>query len=254
MRFSFPYSGAKRCTAPVPGAPAIECIGVTAGYDRSLPPVLKDVSFRLAARQCAALVGPNGCGKSTLLKTITGVIVPTQGEVKTFGQGQGLCHHRVAYLPQRDQIQWQFPISVERVVMAGRYVHLGWLSRPHARDHKAVGEALDTMDIGDLAHRQIHDLSGGQRQRVMIARALAQEADLFLFDEPLNALDSEAKSTLSDTFESLLQLGKTIVVATHEFTGFEGLFSATIRLESGHVVDSEEVGTEDPNRLALAPS
>jgi ABC-type Mn2+/Zn2+ transport system ATPase subunit len=242
VKWSFPYGGAKRCMAPVAGAPAVELIDVTAGYGRGQRAVLQNVSLSIPARTSTTLVGPNGCGKSTLLKTITGVLVPEKGIVRTFGHGQGLCHHRVAYLPQRDQVQWQFPISVSQVVMAGRYVHMGWFGRPKRSDLEAVGSALDLMDMTDLSQRQIHDLSGGQRQRVMIARALAQEADLFLFDEPLNALDAEAKTTLCETLGRLAKLGKTIVVATHEFTGFEGLFQNSIRMEQGSIlsVDSLE--------------
>jgi manganese/zinc/iron transport system ATP- binding protein len=188
----------------------------------------------------ATVVGPNGSGKSTLLKVITGILEPISGTVRTFGLGHGTCHHRVAYLPQRDQIQWQFPISVGQVVMMGRYVHLGWLGRPRPQDRVAVKEALEAMEIGNLISRQIHDLSGGQRQRVIIARALAQEADLFLFDEPLNALDAEAKATLCETLARLSRMGKTIIVATHEFTGFEGMFEMTVRMDHGHLVSVEQ--------------
>lgn len=239
MRF-LPYGGARRCTAPVAGSPAVELSHVTVAYEPSQEPVLRDIDLAIPPKTRTALVGPNGCGKSTLLKTITGILTPQTGTVRTFGLGQGSCHHRVAYVPQRDQLQWQFPISVDQVVMAGRYVHLGWFRRPKPADWEAVRRSLAELDIAELGPRQIHDLSGGQRQRVMIARALAQEADLFLFDEPLNALDSEAKRTLREALNRLAELGKTIVVATHEFAGFEGMFEQTVRMARGRIKAIEQ--------------
>jgi manganese/zinc/iron transport system ATP- binding protein len=223
-------------------------------YQPHQPPALWNISLTVAPRQRVVLVGPNGSGKSTLLKTILGTLRPTSGRVEVFGLREGACHHRVAYVPQRDHVQWNYPISVEKVVLAGRYVHLGWLRRPRAADYRAARTAMETMGIASLANRPISDLSGGQRQRAMIARALAQEADLLLFDEPLNTLDREAKATFRSVLEELSALGKTILVATHEFTGLRDLFQQTIELEQGRLVRCDsQAGSEGSEMKVRLP-
>ncbi len=138
-----------------------------------------------------ALVGPNGFGKSTLLKAIAGLLPISVGRLLIYGHPAGACPHRVAYMPQCGEVDWIFPISVERFILTGRYVHLGQFRRPGTRDRHVVRKQLARMGLASMAPRPIRRLSGGQQQRALLARALSQEADLLLLDEPLNAMDAE---------------------------------------------------------------
>ncbi len=145
---------------------------------------LDRISFELNAGEQIAVVGPNGAGKSTLIKTLAGIQHPTHGEVSIYGHGpEG--HICIAYVPQRSAVDWSFPVTVSDVVMMGRIGVLGLFHHPGRRDYAYVRECLDQVGIADLANRQIEELSGGQQQRMFIARALAQEAELMLMDEPL---------------------------------------------------------------------
>jgi manganese/zinc/iron transport system ATP- binding protein len=180
-----------------------------------------------------ALVGPNGAGKSTLLKTAAGLVPLRAGTVQRFGQPLGACHHRVAYLPQRSAADWRFPLSVRRLVMSGRYVHLGWLRRPGPQDHAIVQVALARLGLTALAERQVGQLSGGQQQRVLLARALAQEADLLLLDEPLNAVDAETRAVVEAVLADLRLRGKSVVVATHDLGRLEAAFDGALYLCEG---------------------
>jgi manganese/zinc/iron transport system ATP- binding protein len=139
----------------------------------------------------------------------------------------------VAYLPQRDALDWRFPISVQGLVLTGRYVHLGWLRRARAPDRAIVTVLLDRLGIGALAERHIGELSGGQQQRALLARALAQEADLLLLDEPLNAVDAETRAVLEGVLGELRREGKTAVVATHDLGRLETDFDGALYLRAG---------------------
>lgn len=176
------------------------------------------------------LVGPNGAGKSTLLKAVAGLLPVTSGRVRVYGNPVGACHHRVAYLPQVGEVDWRFPVGVRRLVMGGRYVHLGWLRRPGKRDRKAVEEALERLGLAGVSGRRIEHLSGGQRQRALLARALAQEADLLLLDEPMTAVDSETRQTISGVLSEMRERGKTIIVATHDLEGLSREFEGALYL------------------------
>jgi manganese/zinc/iron transport system ATP- binding protein len=191
--------------------------------------------MRVPCGTCAALIGPNGSGKSTLLKAVAGLLPVASGAIRVQGNPVGACHHRVAYLPQRGEIDWGFPISVERLVLTGRYVHLGWLSWPRQRDREIVSAALDRLGLSDLAGQQIGNLSGGQQQRALLARALAQAADLLLLDEPFNAVDARTQETIYEAMRSLRDKGKTLVVATHDLSRLEGAFDAVVRLRDGEI-------------------
>jgi manganese/zinc/iron transport system ATP- binding protein len=217
----------------VPGAPALAVERLTVGYPDGGRPALEEVSLCVPAGARVALVGPNGAGKSTLLKVAAGLLPAAAGTVRVFGQPLGACHHRVAYLPQRSDADWRFPLSVARLVMSGRYVHLGWLRRPGPHDHAVVAAALDRLGLTALAARQVGQLSGGQQQRTLLARALAQEAELLLLDEPLNAVDAETRAAVEDLLRDLRREDRTVVVATHDLGRLETDFDGALYLSEG---------------------
>lgn len=176
---------------------------------------LEDVTFHLHEAERIAVVGPNGAGKSTLFKVVSGVLPPTSGEVNIFGS-RPRGHVCIAYVPQRSQVDWNFPVSVADVVMMGRSAKLGPLNWPHKKDWEHVDHALETVELSNLASRQISQLSGGQQQRMFIARALAQEAELMLMDEPLTGLDTPSQEGLLNLLDTLKDQKVTVMVATHD--------------------------------------
>ena len=237
----FPYCGREH-EAPREGAPALETRTVGARYAASLPAALQEVSISVATGERVALVGPNGAGKSTLLKVAAGLMRPSRGEVRVLGHAPECCYDRVAYLPQSADVDWRFPMDVFKFVLTGRYVHLGWFRWPRALDRERTTEALERMGVAELAERQIGQLSGGQRQRVLIARALAQEASLNLFDEPATAVDRQTRLELDGVLEQLRSEGRTAIVATHDLDGFRGDFDRAIFLDEGRVVEPRTDG------------
>jgi len=178
-------------------------------------PVLEQLTFHLHPGERVAVVGPNGAGKSTLFKVIAGVLIPSSGQVQVYGSipGKHVC---IAYIPQRTQVDWHFPVNVSDVVMMGRAAKMKPFSWPSRGDYQAVNRALDIVEMRSLADRQISELSGGQQQRMFIARALAQEAELILMDEPLSGLDNPAQDSVLSILETLHQKGVTVMVATHD--------------------------------------
>lgn len=224
-----------RHSAPNPKAPALWMQEVSASYDKNQELALKNISLSVSRGSSVALVGPNGAGKSTLFKIASGLLKNTTGQMQIFGQPLGACHHRVVYLPQRSGIDWEFPLSVLDLVLTGRYVYLGWLRSLGKKDHEMAWEALKELSIEDLAQRQISQLSGGQQQRVLIARALVQDADLLLLDEPLNAVDSQTRQIVSRVLGHLKEQGKTTLVATHYFKQEEGIYDSAIYLKDGEI-------------------
>ena len=233
----FPYCGRHHHEA-VPGAPAIATRNLMFAYDFNPIPAIRDVSISVPAGTRIALVGPNGSGKSTLLKSLAGLIEPLRGTVSVLGRTPRECHHRVAYLPQRSELDWNFPISVQRLVLSGRYVHLGWIRWPNKRDWELAGEALARMGIHHLAQRQIGALSGGEQQRALLARALAQAADLYLLDEPLNAIDRDTRTVVGEVIEGLREHGSTVIVATHDLGRLDTDFDDSIFLMEGRVIEA----------------
>ena len=176
---------------------------------------LEDITFHLHEGERVAIVGPNGAGKSTLIKVIAGVLQPQSGEVNIFGS-RPYGHVCIGYIPQRNQVDWAFPVSVADVVMMGRSAKLGPLNWPHKKDWEVVNHALETVELSKLASRQISQLSGGQQQRMFIARALAQEAELMLMDEPLTGLDAPSQEGLLNVLDRLKTEKVTVMVATHD--------------------------------------
>ena len=195
------------------GAPILEAVGLSVRYNGRL--ALEEVSFDLVTGERVAVVGPNGAGKSTLFKVIAGVLSPSAGEVKVAGHCPG-SHICIAYVPQRSEVDWTFPVTVADVVMMGRAGRIGLLRRPGGGDWAYVRQCLAVVGMADLAGRQIGELSGGQQQRMFIARALAQEAALMLMDEPLTGLDVPAQEDIFRILDELRERGVTVMVATHD--------------------------------------
>jgi manganese/zinc/iron transport system ATP- binding protein len=229
------YNGRRHVSA-VPGASALDAQCVSAQYPGANALALECVSLRAAAGSRVALVGANGAGKSTLLKLVAGLLPIASGSLRVYGNAVGACHHRVSYLAQRGEIDWRFPIDVRRLVVTGRFVHLGWLKRPGANDWAIADEAIERMALTDLAGRQINELSGGQQQRALLARALAQDADLLLLDEPLNAVDAATRDIVSATLTELQRQGKTALIATHDLDRLETHFDQVLYLMDGREV------------------
>jgi manganese/zinc/iron transport system ATP- binding protein len=204
-----------------------------------------------------ALVGANGSGKSTLLKAVAGLLRPQAGTIRIYGQPVGACRHRVAYLPQRSEVDWRFPVTVERLVLAGRYVHLGWLRRPGRADRELVARVLEQLGLSALAERQINELSGGQQQRALLARALVQEADLLLLDEPLSAVDAASRRIIAEVLDGLRRQGRTALVATHHLDRLEEEFDQVYTLEEGELMTgwkhhTDEHANDMPDAHALS--
>jgi len=212
-----------------PAAPTLELNGVSvvygAGTGSSLrlgrepysgdKYALQDVTFRVTAGEKVAVVGPNGAGKSTLFKLIAGTVKPSSGTIRVYGYGPA-GHTCIAYVPQRNQFDWSFPVTAADVVMMGRAGQLGLLRWPRQHDRETVTHCLERVHAAHLARKPIGELSGGQQQRVFIARALAQEAELLLMDEPLSGLDAPSRDAISDILDDLGSAGVTILVATHD--------------------------------------
>ena len=193
--------------------PILEAHELTVRYDGRA--ALENVTFHLHAGERVAVVGPNGAGKSTLFKVVAGVLAPTSGTVTVSGS-RPISHVCIGYVPQRTHVDWNFPVNVADVVMMGRSAKLGAFRWPSRRDWEFVRAALETVEMGDLSKRQISELSGGQQQRMFIARALAQEAELMLMDEPLTGLDLPAQEGILNLLDTLQKQNVTVMVATHD--------------------------------------
>jgi manganese/iron transport system ATP-binding protein len=188
--------------------------GVTAAYDRD--PVVRGVTGRLPQGGSLALIGPNGAGKSTLIKTILGLVPVVAGTVEVLGTTPQRARGSVAYVPQADVLDREFPVSVLQVVLMGRYRKVGWVRRPSAVHRKVAMDALAEVGLADRAHHRFGVLSGGQRQRVLLARAVAQEARLLLLDEPFNGVDAVTTDALLHVLARLRADGVAVVMSTHD--------------------------------------
>lgn len=196
-----------------PGLPILSANHLTVTYGQVK--ALEDINFELVQADRLAVIGPNGAGKSTLFKVISGILTPSAGNVQIFGHEPG-GHLCIAYIPQRSQVDWTFPVTVSNVVMMGRNGRLGLLRWPGAEDRQIVQKALEVVHLTDLADRQISELSGGQQQRMFIARALAQKAELMLMDEPFTGLDHPSQEELFAILDELHQQQVTVMVALHD--------------------------------------
>jgi ABC-type Mn2+/Zn2+ transport system ATPase subunit len=186
---------------------------VTIAYGAQV--VLSHVHADIPRGEVVSIVGPNGAGKSTLLKAIAGLLPLSGGAITLFERPIDEMRGHIAYVPQREDVDWTFPVAVSDVVMMGRFPRRGWLRAPRRDDVAAVAEAMRHLDIESLAHRQIGSLSGGQQRRAFIARALAQEPDVILLDEPMAGIDAQTHDRILDLFDEWKSLGKVVLQATH---------------------------------------
>jgi ABC-type Mn2+/Zn2+ transport system ATPase subunit len=193
-------------------------------------PVLEDVTFDVPHGAQVAVVGPNGAGKSTLFKALVGLLPLRSGQIRIHSQPLGNHQDCVAYIPQREEVDWRFPVNVTDVVMMGRFGHFGWFGRPTRADREAVSQALTMMGIQGLARRPIGDLSGGQQQRVFLARALAQEPHILLMDEPFTGIDINTQDATLKLLQDLKAQKVTVMVSTHDLNMAAERFDLTVLL------------------------
>jgi len=218
--------------------------GVSVAYDGI--PALEDVSFTVRQGDQAAVVGPNGAGKSTLFNVIAGIVRPQRGSVRVYGSGPR-GHICVGYVPQRNRIDLRFPVSVHDVAMMGRIGKIGLSRWPGRRDKQIVGEALEQVEMQSFVRRQIGELSGGQKKRVFLARALAQEGQVILLDEPFTGVDVKTEDAIIALLRSLREEGKVMLVSTHNLGSVPEFCDRTV-LVKGTVLASgptEEIFTRE---------
>ena len=214
--------------------------------------VLDQIDFKLKPGELVGLIGPNGAGKSTLLKAILGLIPTAKGSVKYAARNLSQNLQQVAYVPQRSQVDWDYPITVWNVVMMGRTKQLGWFRNPGKATKAIVSEALDRVGMLHLKNRRIGELSGGQQQRVFLARALAQQADLFLFDEPFTGIDKKTEAVLLEVFGELRTAGKILLVSTHEWGKSLSQLDRILLLNQSLIADGSPAQVMTPANLQQA--
>lgn len=239
-------------TAHSGSVPAIEVNDLTVAYrDR---PVLWDLDLTVPSGILMAVVGPNGAGKTTLIKAILGLIEPAAGQVLVQGKPYRRQRHLLAYVPQRGSVDWDFPTSVLDVVMMGRYGALGWIKRPGSRERELAMHALEKVGMTDLAGRQISQLSGGQQQRVFLARALVQDARIYLMDEPFQGVDAKTERAIVGVLQELRDTGNTVIAVHHALQTvpeyFDWVTLLNVRLIATGPV--KETFTESNIRLAYS--
>ncbi|GAB4542093.1 MAG: metal ABC transporter ATP-binding protein [Anaerolineales bacterium] len=229
--------------------PILDVRGVSVQYDGRA--ALENVTFHLHAGERIAVAGPNGAGKSTLFKVVSGALSPDAGEANISGS-RPATHNCIAYVPQRSQVDWRFPVSVADVVMMGRSAKLGPFNFPKKGDWDFVRHALHTVEMENLSSRQIGELSGGQQQRMFIARALAQEAELMLMDEPLAGLDTPAQEGLLSLLDKLRADKVTVMVATHDLEQAAAHFDKIMLLNKKIIAFGEPQSVLRPENLLIA--
>ena len=218
--------------------------GLTVSYNGDA--AIEDVSFEVRSGERVAVIGPNGAGKSTLFQALLGLLQPRAGSV-TF---QGIDREHIGYVPQSEGIAWDFPVTVRDVVMMGRTRRIGWLRFPGRRDLEAVESALRRVGMAQLAQRQVGELSGGQRRRVFIARALAQEAQMLVLDEPFSGVDVQAQSELLDVLDHLNADGMTVLLSTHDLDMAYHRFDKVLALRRTLIGFGAPSDVYTPERLA----
>lgn len=210
--------------------PALEIDHLSVNYD--VHPVLWDVQLSVPQGKMVGIIGPNGAGKSTLLKAALGLVKPLSGKVKFFGKALNKYRNKIAFVPQRSSVDWEFPATVFDIVLMGCYGRLGWFRKPKKQDREAARLALDQMGMLAFADRQISQLSGGQQQRVFLARALVQDADIFLMDEPFAGVDAATEKAIIALLDQLKLQGKTLLIVHHDLNTVERYFDWLIILNT----------------------
>lgn len=207
---------------------AVEVRDLTVAYREN--PVLWDVDLDVVQGVLMAIIGPNGAGKTTLIKAILGLIKPAAGQIHVLGKPYRSVASKVGYVPQRGSVDWDFPTSVLDVVLMGLYGRLGWIRRPGNAERTEAMVALEKVDMTEFAHRQISQLSGGQQQRVFLARALVQDASVYLMDEPLQGVDATTERAIIDILQTLRSSGKTVIVVHHDLQTVTSYFDEVMLL------------------------
>jgi manganese/zinc/iron transport system ATP- binding protein len=225
--------------------PILEVHDLTVAYHRK--PVLWGVDLTLPAGSLTGVIGPNGAGKSTLIKAIMGLIPLSSGFVKLFGQDLDAVRAKVSYVPQRESVDWDFPASALDVVLMGRYNKIGLFKKPRKADKEVAMECLRKVGLENFAHRQISQLSGGQQQRVFLARALAQDADLYFMDEPFAGVDAATEAAIIEILRNMTASGKTVVVVHHDLQSAITYFNWVLLLNMRLVASgpTEKVFTQE---------
>lgn len=209
---------------------SIEVHNLTVSYNGG--PVLWDIDFELPKGKIIGVIGPNGSGKTTLLKTIMGLLQPSSGFIKIFDKSLEDVREKVAYVPQRETVDWDFPASVFDVVLMGRYRKSNLLKRLNKVDREIVNQAIERVGLTEFKNRQISQLSGGQQQRVFIARALAQKADLYLMDEPFVGVDAATESSILSLLQEMKEAGKTVLIIHHDLQTVSEYFDHLVLLNT----------------------
>jgi manganese/zinc/iron transport system ATP- binding protein len=240
--------------AATDAAPAVEFHDVTVAYGRR--PVLWNIDLAVPSPGLFGIIGPNGAGKSTLVKAALGLVPLAGGSVRLFGRPLAEVRRRIGYVPQRETVDWDFPVNVMDVVLMGTYGRLGWFRRPGARERDAARAALDRVGLADVAGRQIGRLSGGQQQRVFLARALAQDADLYFLDEPLAGVDARSQEQIFRVLDDLRRSGRLVIVVHHDLRSaadwFDGVALVDMRLVAAGPV-GEVLTPENLRRTYAGP-
>ncbi|PJN90570.1 metal ABC transporter ATP-binding protein [Bacillus sp. mrc49] len=238
---------------------ALKVENLTIAYHKK--PVVEDVSFEVPEGNLIGIIGPNGAGKSTLIKGILELVPKLSGDITIKGSTYKSMRKSIGYVPQRESVDWDFPTNALDVVMMGRYGHLGWLKRPGKAERQKAMECLDKVGMAEYANRQISQLSGGQQQRIFLARALAQEADIYFMDEPFVGVDAATEKAIILLLMELKEKGKTVLVVHHDLSTVKEYFDWTMLLNkrlmkigpTGEVFIPEYLQETYGGRLAILP-
>ena len=228
-------------------APPLEIHDMTVAYHRK--PVLWDVDLTAPEGKLIGIVGPNGAGKSTLIKAVLGLVPLASGRVEFYGRPYARQRHLVGYVPQRESVDWDFPVTALDVVMMGTYGRLGWFRRPGARQRRQADECLTQVGMEPLGRRQIRQLSGGQQQRVFLARALAQDAQIYFMDEPFAGVDAATEQAIVGLLQSLRHSGRTVLVVHHDLQTVRDYFDHVILLNMRLIAEGPTETTFTPENL-----
>ena len=231
--------------------PALDVHRLAAGY-KGERHAITNINFTVDAGDRVAIIGPNGAGKSTLFKAIVGLIPFTMGHISIYGEDCHNSHGYVGYVPQQNEIDWSFPVSVFDVVMMGRTRHIGWFNFPRKRDRDLVHLILQQLSLTQLADRQIGELSGGQKRRVFVARALAQESQVLLMDEPFTGVDTSAEQEIMETLDILTQRGVTMLLATHDMEKASTVFDKVLLIKQQVIAYGTPHEVMQPTHLKAA--
>ncbi|MGC4002763.1 MAG: metal ABC transporter ATP-binding protein [Pirellulales bacterium] len=220
---------------------------LTVAYERK--PVLWDIDLSVPEGKLVGIVGPNGAGKSTLIKAALGLIPLASGKVEIYGKSIDRQRHLIGYVPQRESVDWDFPVSALDVVLMGTYGRLGWLRRPGEAERRIVRDCLERIGMTEFADRQIRQLSGGQQQRVFLACALAQDAKIYFLDEPFAGVDAATEQAIVELLRTLRQQGKTVLVVHHDLNTVEEYFDRVILLNLRLIAAGPTATTFTPENL-----